>query len=70
MENHYFKKCKSFMDSSQKKRRKENDIIYSKSELPSSCCKPVKIYFLVLRAIEDILKNVGNPTVAGSHWLP
>ncbi len=27
-------------------------------------------YFLQLNTKENILKNVGNQTVAGSHWLP
>ncbi len=31
----------------------------------SSCSK-----LLQLNAKEDILKNVGNQTVAGSHWIP
>ncbi len=32
--------------------------------------KNVLIFILVLNTKEDILKNVGNQTVAGSQWLP
>ncbi len=31
--------------------------------------KNVLIYILVPNTKEDILKNVGNQTVAGPHWL-
>ncbi len=42
-------------------------IIYS----PSSCSKPVwGFFFHLFNTKEDILKNVGNQTVAGNHWLP
>ncbi len=27
-------------------------------------------FFLLLNTKQDILKNVGNQTFAGSHWLP
>ncbi len=32
--------------------------------------KNVLIFILVLNTKEDILKNVGNQTVAGLQWLP
>ncbi len=34
---------------------------------PLCCTKPVLIFVLVLNTKEDILKNVGNQTVAGPH---
>ncbi len=44
-------------------RRVNSVIIYSLS----CCTKPVLICGLVLNTKEDILKKVGNPTVAGPH---
>ncbi len=32
--------------------------------------KTCMIFFLLLNTKEDILKNVGKHTAAGSHWLP
>ncbi len=41
-------------------------IIYS----PSSSSKPVRASFFLLNTKYYILKNVGNQTVDGCHWLP
>ncbi len=38
--------------------------------LSSFTLKTCMSFFLVLNTKEDILKNVGNEAVAGSHWLP
>ncbi len=39
-------------------------VIYS----PSSYSKPLSLVFLLNS--EDTLKNIGNQTVDGPHWLP
>ncbi len=41
------------------------------TEISSHFTKKWKwVYFFLLSTNEDILKNVGKQTVAGSHWLP
>ncbi len=51
------------MDSSQKKK-----IIFSLNLNYPQVVANLSVV-LLLWAIEDILKNVGNLTVAGSHWI-
>ncbi len=41
-------------------------VILLSSKLFQTCVT----FFLLLSTKEDILKNVGNQTVDGSHWLP